>query len=265
MNDGLLLNGISGLKLQGQTLWIAYQNHDSGAVGTLDLASHKFSALTPNLSPEAGSNSRSAYDQVQLDDVHQAPRLPILSMTEAETGEMWFAVVEKGVQRFRISGANWDTPLRMPRQNSYFPSMDADPVRGVLLLANREHGVLDGEGSRTGGLVIYDYRQNQRSVMQIQQGLPSNELTAVAVDGRIAWVGGRGFVAVVDVPERKVLRIAYVSASQILRIQLGKTYAWIQVSCGETAGPEYAGNAWTGVYRLNRAVIEPKVSPLSRN
>ena len=103
----------------------------------------------------------------------------------------------------------------------------------------------------------FSFRKNQRTFLQIRQGLPSNDLTAVAVDGRTAWVGGRGFVAVVDVPQRKVLRIAYVSASQIFRIQLGKAHAWVHVSCGEEADPGYAGNAWTGVYRLNRAAIEP--------
>lgn len=265
MKDGLLLNGISGLKLQGQTLWIAYVNGANGAIGTLDLGNHKFSALTPALSPQAGMNSQPHYDQVRLDDIHQAPRLPIYSMTEGEPGEMWFAVDEKGVQRFRISDAKWDTPYRMAGPNSYFPAMAANTRQGVLLLANREHRSLDGEKSRSGGLVFYDYRKNRPSVLQIHQGLPSNDLTAVALDGRIAWVGGRGFVAIVDVQERKVLRIAYVSASRIRGIQLGRVHAWIQVSCGEPADPEYSGSAWTGVYRLNRSEIEAAVYTADRN
>jgi hypothetical protein len=247
--------------LQGQTLWIAYLNGANGALGTLDLSSHKFSSLTPGLSLEAGSNSKTHYDEVLLDDIQQAPRLPISSMAAGQPGEMWFAVREKGVQRFRISGAKWDTLLQMPRQNSYFPAMAANTMDGVLLLANREY---DGGWSASGGLVIYDYRQNQRSVMQIHHGLPSNDLTAVSVDGKIAWVGGRGFVAVVDVPERKVLRIAYVSASRIHAIQLGKAHVWVHVSCGENSYPD-AGNAWTGVYRLKRSAIEPVVYAANRN
>src|SRR5712691_4008046 len=84
--------------------------------------------------------------------------------------------------------------------------------RNVELPADR---VLDGEKSWSGGLGIYDYRQNKNRLFQIHEGLPSNDVTAVAMDGTVAWVGGRGFVAVVDVQERKVLRIAYVSASRI--------------------------------------------------
>ena len=66
-------------------------------------------------------------------------------------------------------------------------------------------------------------------------------------------------MAVVDVQERKVLRIAYVSASRIRRIQLGPTHAWIAISCWKEAEPDYCGNAWTGVYRIDRAAIESGV------
>jgi tetratricopeptide (TPR) repeat protein len=257
MKDGLLLNGISGLKLHGRTLWIAYRNGNNGAVGTLDLESHKISTLTPNLPPAAGNNSQPWYGQAGLDDGRQAPTLPVTSMTPAETGEMWFAVSEKGLRRFRSSGGGWDT-IQLPAPTmARFVDMAADVTHGLLLLANRDD-LLDNEKSTSGGLFIYDYRQDKCNMLQIYEGLPSNDLTAVAVDGRIAWVGGRGFVAVVDVQERKVLRIAYVSASRIQGIQLGQKHAWIAVSCGSgDSYPDFSGKAWTGVYRLDRSAIEP--------
>jgi hypothetical protein len=264
MNDGLLLNGISGLKLQGPNLWIAYRNYANGAVGTLDLRSHKLSTLTPNLPAAAGANSQPANNQVLSEDPHQAPHLPVSCMTEAEPGEMWFAVREKGLQRFQSFSGAWDTIQQLSARDAVFPAMAADPTRGLLLLAERDTGIIMGGEPRPCGLVLYDYRHNQQELLQIAQGLPSNDLTAVAVDGRIAWVGGRGFVAVVDVQERKVLRIAYVSASRILRIQLSQAHAWIQVSCGTEGDPDYCGNAWTGVYRMGRGAIEPVVHTASR-
>ncbi len=93
------------------------------------------------------------------------------------------------------------------RAEQNVPAMAADPTHGLLLFAQREYRVLDGEKSWSGGLGIYDYRQNKNRLFQIHEGLPSNDVTAVAMDGTVAWVGGRGFVAVVDVQERKVLRI----------------------------------------------------------
>jgi len=257
MNDGLLLNGISGLKLHGNTLWIAYQNGANGAVGTLDLKTRRFSAQTPSLSQTAGTNSQPHYSQEKLDDHRAAPRLPISSMAWAEPGEMWFGVNEKGLQRFQVAAGRWSTIPELSGPDSFFPAMTADVTGGLLVLAKRETRVLSGEKSTSGGLMIYDYRQGKHSVLQIHQGLPSNDLSAVAVDGRIAWVGGRGFVAVVDLQDRKILRIAYVSASRIGGIQLGKLHAWIQLSCTERGDSDYAGKAWTGVYRIKRSAVEP--------
>jgi hypothetical protein len=256
MKDGLLLDGISGLYLQGQTLWIAYQKKDSGAVGTLDLQTHKFSALTPNLHPEAGVNSESGFNQDRLDQEDQPPQLPISCMMEVATGEMWFGVNNKGVQSYRNSGTRWKT-IKFFSTRTRLSDIAADPAHGQVLVAARDDGCIFNEKSRSGGLVIYDYGQHKQEKMQIYQGLPSNDLTAVALDGNIAWIGGRGFVAVVDVQKQKVLRVAFVSANCIKKIQLGKTYAWIQVSAGGgDYYPDYSGEAWTGIYRLERSAIE---------
>jgi len=67
-----------------------------------------------------------------------------------------------------------------------------------------------------------DYRQDKCKPSRFMKGLPSNDLTAVAVTeelpGSVAW----GFVAVVDVQERKVLRIAYISASRYTESSLAQ-------------------------------------------
>jgi hypothetical protein len=289
VNDGLLLNGISSLSWQGGMLWIAYQNDENGAVGTMEPGSHKFSALTPKLSPEAGANSQPYYSHAQLDDFHQAPQHPISCMIKGEPGEMWLGVADKGLQRFRSSDASWTTmgqPIKpsdnpaylakvfdekhtsqwftqIAAQTTSFSAIALDTPNGQLLATTRELLTIDNEKSVTGGLIIYNYLQNKEEVLQNDNGLPSNDLTAVAVDGRFAWIGGRGFVAVMDLQERKVLRIAYISTSRILHIQLGKRYAWIQVSCGVDAYPD-AGNAWTGIYRIERSAVEPVLHTVSR-
>jgi hypothetical protein len=222
----------------------------------MDVDSHKFSTFTPNLPSGAGTNSQSFFRQEFLDDDHQAPTLRMTSLTTGEAGEMWFAVQGKGLRHFRSSDGKWDSVVPACGMEIYL-DMAADLSRGQLLLANREHGILDGEKSKSGGLIIYNYRQNTCDALQIYQGLPSNDITAVARDGDIAWVGGRGFVAVIDIVARKVLRIAYISASTIKEIQLSQVHTWIAISCDKEGYPEQAGNARTGVYRLDRSAIEP--------
>jgi tetratricopeptide (TPR) repeat protein len=259
MADGLFVNGISSLKLQGQSLWIAYQNGDNGAVGTLDLDSHKFSTFTPDLPPNAGANSQSFYYQSRLERNNAAPTLPVTSMTPGKTGEMWFTVYGKGLEHFNHSDSSWET-TEIPDKRPNTAAMVADTAQGRLFLANRGYDSLFDERSQYGGLFIYDYLQHTWGKIQNHQGLPSNDVTAVAVDGRIAWVGGRGFVAIIDVAEQKVLRIAYVSASTVQEIQLSPQHAWIAISCDPEGYPDSSGNSRTGVYRVDRAAIEHSVN-----
>lgn len=255
MPDGLFLNGISHLKLQGQTLWIAYQSGNSGTLGTLDLGTHKFSTLTPNLSPAAGANSQPYYNQGQLEEPHQAPRMRVRCMSDGGPGEMWFYIEGKGLQRFRSSGGQWDT-IGLPAE-PYFVDMVADAPLGLLLLADAEYDSLAGERSTSGGLVMYDSKRGSK-LFRISEGLPSNDISAVAVDGRIGWLGGRGFVAVLDLQERKVLRVAYISASRIRGIKLSPAHAWIGIACAKIGAPDESGNAKSGVYRVDRAAVEPQ-------
>ena len=259
--DGLFLNRISSLKMQGQTLWIAYANNDNGAVGVLDLKSHKFSSFTPNLSLKAGNNSQPGSYEFALDRDDQAPTLHVTGMVPANSDEMCFAVADKGVRCFHHSSGAWNS-ISLPRPPYIFgkaavdiADVAMDGQDNLLLLATREYGVLDGEKSTSGGLMVYDVRQNKIDTIQIYQGLPSNDVTAVAVDGNIAWVGGRGFVAVLDIKNRTVRRIAYLSARVIDQIQLGHTHAYIAVSCGEEDS-DHAGKARTGVYRIDRSSVE---------
>ena len=262
--QGLPLDGICGLVLRGRCLWIAYQNEANGAVGNLNLDTLQLSTLTPKLPANAGANSQPWSRQAKLDLYNQAPTLPVASMANAGPEEIWFAVYQKGVQRFRESDGKWSVVyVEEDGPNDVgFPAIAADTNDALMLLARRESDVLAGAASSKGGLMIYDLRNSSPGmdgVIGIRSGLPSNDVTAVAADGRIAWVGGRGFVAVVDVVSRKVLRVAYVSASRIYGIRLSARHAWIGVSTGAgDSDPEYSGDAWTGVYRLDRSAIEPR-------
>jgi len=165
-------------------------------------------------------------------------------ITEADPGEMWFIVGLKGLQRFRCAEGSWRafwSPViyttdpavnkRLTENQSQksmsilnnpggsYSSIAPDPRHGrVLLTATDWEGGRSNEKSNSGGLLIFDYRDNGLKTVRLEQGLPSNQATAVATDGRFAWGGGRGYVAVVDVDALKVLRIGYMSAGTIQRI-----------------------------------------------
>ena len=283
MADGLLVNGICYLYLDSQTLWIGYGHGENGAMGTMDIAAHKFSAFTPNLPAGAETNSQPYWNQPRLENRQAAPQRPVIAMAPLDN-QLCFAVESKGLQLFRNSDRTWTTigdpehgtnnPIYMKttptgrRQWGWLPLMGwpstrfsalaSDVKQGLLLVAMHEslQDIGHNERSEFGGLILFDYRKNEAEWLRNGDGLPSNEVTALDMAGNVAWVGGRGFVAFVDLPSRQVVRLAFVSASRVQKIQLGSRFAWIQISCGVDFYPD-AGNARTGVYRIERTTVEP--------
>lgn len=263
INDGLVLNGISGLMLRGRNLWIAYNNKGNGAVGTLNIDSHKLSSFTPDL-PANAADPDSSVEAYRTKRLHQPPVWPIDGMDTDKAGDLWFLVAGKGLQRYRTLDNRWDTLVQSTVATT-FRDLAVAPALDEVLLAERDDMVaFNGGKSTTGGLLIYDYDQNKTNLFQIYQGLPSNDITTVAVDGRIAWVGGLGFVAVVDLAKQKVLRIAYIPAT-VQGIQLSPLHAWVAIACKKRGDPDYAGDANNGVYRLDRAGIEVFERDLTAN
>jgi hypothetical protein len=284
MKDGLFLNGISGLHVQGDNLWITYRNGGNGAVGWLDLKTRKFSSFTPKLSTTATDHSPLF---PRSEAFSEPPEYPIEAFAEGELGDLWFVVKNKGIQRYRRVDHSWLTIGRpLPPANhlefrrkieqtgdsfnnaAYFTSVSnpgasvadiaIDNQNRLVLLAAENYAKAYNERSQSGGLLIYNYKENTEEIIQVRDGLPSNHLTAIALDGRRTWVGGLGSVAVVDISEHKVLRVANISAARVAKIQLGEKYAWIQISCVPGGGPDFAGDARTGVYRVERVTVEPQ-------
>lgn len=265
MDDGLLVNGISSLCVAENILWIGYTNGQNGTVGTYDLRTQKYSAFTPKLSTAAGTNSQSSYYQSRLDLTNQPPQLPIACMVAGAPGEMWFGVNGKGLQRFRSSDSSWATIWPTRIDNDHMLALAFDAARGQILAATQREDHHSYGESWNGGLRICDSGQNHHEDFNVDQGLPSDDVTAVAADGRIAWIGGRGFVGVLDLDKRKLLRVAYISAARIFKIQLDKKYAWIQVATkAGPSDPVHAGTARPGVYRVERSTVEPSGFAVSK-
>ena len=50
--------------------------------------------------------------------------------------------------------------------------------------------------------------------------------TALALNGGELWVGGQGYLALVDLKERRIKKLAYISTRAVDQIQLGGGYIW---------------------------------------
>jgi hypothetical protein len=81
-----------------------------------------------------------------------------------------------------------------------------------------------------GAVEIEQVRGGQRTVILDAEGIPAPP-TALALDGSDLWVGGEGYVALVDLKLNRVKRFSYVRATEIDSIQVAGGYVWAKYEC----------------------------------
>jgi hypothetical protein len=230
-DDGLLLNEITCLHLQNHLLWIGFGHtppnsgvqSSRGGIGWLDLQTHHFSALTPPLVLNA-NNPNSLRNPIASDSGNGPPRGKVVGIAEGLPGEIWVAVWQKGIQRYRVADHTWQTFQTSDRQN-FLKSLVAD--QQCMLAASSDDF---SYGAASGGLNLHSFRDQKWQQFYVAQGLPANKLTALALDDRDVWIGGRGFVAVMSLEEKKIRKIYYVKSSFVDKLQVEAGFVWIQVS-----------------------------------
>jgi hypothetical protein len=85
----------------------------------------------------------------------------------------------------------------------------------------------------SGGLLIYDFDQKKCRRLSVAEGLPSNYLRAVVLDGDKAWVGGESFVARVDLPSGRVEKACKLQAASRVRcMEIVRDEVWFSAGPG---------------------------------
>jgi hypothetical protein len=78
-----------------------------------------------------------------------------------------------------------------------------------------------------GELETYSLVDGKRRRLLGGQRLPG-PATALALNGRDLWVGGMGFLALIDLDQDKIVKLAYIQARQVDSIQFGGGWVWVQ-------------------------------------
>jgi hypothetical protein len=73
-----------------------------------------------------------------------------------------------------------------------------------------------------------DFKVGQWKGLKAATELPSGAVSTLTLDGNNLWVGGMGYIALVDLGQDKVRRLAYIQTSAVDRIQIGGGYVWAQ-------------------------------------
>ena len=204
--DGLLMGFISALDLAGDVLWIGYGQESSGGLGKIDLLTRRATSFTPSLVAGPAGASK-------------APRLPVVSLAAGPAGDVWF-VARFALGRYRSGTDHWET----------FP--DLQPAAALastddkLFVGKGPCGMVRTDQPKGLGVNILALKEGLWKTFPAITGLPQEEVTTLTLDGPNVWVGGKGYVALVDPIQDKLLKFAYVRASSVDQIQLGGGCVW---------------------------------------
>jgi hypothetical protein len=258
--DGLLLDSVSSLCLQEQTLWIGFGREQAGGLGSLDLRNGHLSAFTPALPPDPLEAGKS-------DPPDGPPRHAVSSLASGSPGELWMLVSGRGLCRYRIARKSWDTATfgngvwlrcfgvngdtfiggfclaqtRLLIENERRPGdtnklgvtervltfeesaqLQKDPA-----ISRRVRGGTVGDSPDKAELRFRRFGEDNWQKLGDASALPAPP-TLFLLDGSDLWLGGPAYIAVFDLAQHKVRMVCNISAPSVDRIQIAGGFLWAQ-------------------------------------
>jgi len=218
VKDGLLMDSIASLHVANDTLWIGYGNtrpnrlnNEGGGLGRLDLTTQVAQSFT--LSLAAGDEvHRTPFGNLALEQVDKPTRRSIHALASGPDGEILFATEFHPLRQYN------------PQKNVWA----ATPIGSGSCIAADAERLYGGSvgNSPVLGVTVWEFKSNKVWGFDAADSLPYQKVTALCLDGQDLWVGGFGFVALVDTDDGKVRKFAYVPASSVDEIQVGNGYVW---------------------------------------
>lgn len=231
--DGLLLPHITALALSQGKLWIGFGRRYVGGVGYLDLAARRFIGLSPELDLQTVTNRFIP----TLGSETDAPRGAILGLSPAPNGDLAVLTENLGLQHYSPQVRKWRTV-----QVRTGPNHSRKLLGTQYCVAASSNLVLVGGVSLGSGLTFCglpdgpfiepDFRDALISGSSYASGQPFAMplgVTSLAFDGDRVWVGGRGFLALVDLKTKAIEQLCNFDPNwntevQGLQIQRGEIW-----------------------------------------
>jgi hypothetical protein len=223
--EGLMLNDVATMEVEGDTLWIGYKGATGGGLGELNLASGKIVSFMHSLNGGVASSRG-----------ERTPNRAVDKIVAAADGTLLLSVA-RSLMQFHIADGEWNT-LTNPIGNSV-TSLCADSeylVEGGQLShlaqqftreTNGMHLHLTSNLPPTSVLAIEDLPSQQWHRLEDADLMP-NPPSTLTIDGDNLWVGGEGTIALVDLKAKRVKKFCHIKAEQVDCIQIGGGYLWAQ-------------------------------------
>ncbi|MDB6112530.1 MAG: hypothetical protein JWR69_4280 [Pedosphaera sp.] len=205
--DGLLMDHISSLELSGNVLWIGYGERSSGGLGRLELPSRRVTSFAVSL-----ADSQKAGGKVS--------RSPVVSLAVPRDGEVWVTARREGVMRYRSHEDIWEPVQNLSGDSCLLEDHGRLFVGSFLVNRRFETGL---------GISTPTSKDGEWRRFPAVEGLPKERVTTLSVDGANLWVGGMGYVALVDPGRDKMLKFSYIKCGTVDKIQTGGGFVWAQL------------------------------------
>jgi tetratricopeptide (TPR) repeat protein len=259
--DGLMMDDLASLEVAGDSLWIGYSGGTGGGLGQLDLRSQKLNSFMPSLNadtsarvgegpPRAGIGkivagtdgdlwmsvnnavrqfhvTRGTWETLPNQSVDLVTCFAADSERLVTGGGITMNEIEISSKPDRMAPTNQITKTRLVVSTGEMRRLMAS------FQTNGNHQYISGflgysnGGRPKGGLAFQSLRDHRWQNLEDAVAIP-NPPSTMTLDGNNLWVGGEGFIALVDLAEGKVRKFCHIQASGVDRIQIAGGYVWAQ-------------------------------------
>jgi len=224
--DGLMMDTIAYLHLSDDTLWIGYGRRtyvyfgsgitSGGGLGKLDLTTSRFTSFSLSISNGTDIH-RNPGGNIVRETTDKPTRRPVIAIAGGANGDIWFVTEDfpTRLRQYQPRDNVWTNPPQVMWNSS---SLASDAER--LFVGQYGTGQL--------GVSILDFKAGQWRSLKASEVLPSGKVSALTLDGNDLWVGGDGYLALVDPDRDKVRQFAIIPAAAVDHIQIGGGYVWAE-------------------------------------
>jgi tetratricopeptide (TPR) repeat protein len=237
VEEGLLSDHVCELNVIDNQLWIGYGHrtdlnsnsldpegrpefgHASrGGVGFLDISSGIITNLVrpkevPPDNPSVWSNKNNYGDW--------APSLPTLVIERGSDASIYLAVYLRGLQRYEPASGKWSAV----RFEAYSPVSSVQVSDDFLCVGLRAGELINVPPEHA--IWIRPRGTADFKFFSKKDGLPSDDVGALLLDGKTLWAGGFGYIAEVRLDDMKVVRVISVPSREVTRILKTGENLWL--------------------------------------
>jgi hypothetical protein len=228
--DGLYMNSMSSLCLQGDTLWIGYGNlmvSRAGGLGRLDLPTGRFMAFTPSLSSTLKKINDPLWmmhgiSKDEVDPPDQPPGGIVIGLLAMSGGDI-ITVSDKGVQRYHPQNNTWEM-LWGGRTATCAVCTDTSLLVAARQDADRSTVAIGGRS----GLHVQSLNDRQWQRFGTNGVFPNENIHGLALDGRDVWLGGTGFFGVFNLDQKTLRKVCYTRSLWVNHMEIAGDCVWLR-------------------------------------